>query len=141
MKAFMRRIQLAAAILVAGSFADPVINQAQFQNAIHSGSTVWLGANILLSSPLTINSVTELTIKGQGFSVNGQNHVQCIVISGKSSVTIEDLYIVNGLRSNNSTAGFGGGGVSMISSKVFLVLARCVFAGNKLSAIVLGEAV
>mmetsp|Transcript_33466 Transcript_33466/g.39314 ORF Transcript_33466/g.39314 Transcript_33466/m.39314 type:complete len:156 (-) Transcript_33466:570-1037(-) len=77
---------------------EQVSNEQEFQNAIASGVTIDISANILLNSSIKIYETSSLiTINGHGFIIDGQNQTRCFLISGyDTDVLFNDIIISNG---------------------------------------------
>ena len=73
-----------------------VTNEAQLTAALANNATIELGANILITSKVTIGVLTGVFIDGKGFEIDGNNAVQCFLIYGAAEVTLKDLIITRG---------------------------------------------
>lgn len=99
-----------AASLTAGTFAglQAAINTANASAGV--ADTITLTSNITLAGPLpAING--DLTIEGDGFSVNGANSHRVFAVTN-GNVTFKNLTIAGGRArgGDGGNGGFGGGG-------------------------------
>ena len=72
-----------------------VSDQASLGTALSSDATIYLSADIYLTSTITIDGLTDLTINGNGFKVDGRGSVRCFYIV-TSEITINNLIITHG---------------------------------------------
>ena len=70
--------------------------QAEFEAGIASDTTMEVTADIDLSSQIEIDGITGLVINGNGYKIDGQGSVRCMMIEGGSEVTINELTVTNG---------------------------------------------
>ena len=75
----------------------------------------------LTSSTLILSGVTNITIDGQGYQVNGQNARRCISIDSNSEVTILNVVVTKGYA-------YMGSGVYISSS--ILTISDCIIKEN-----------
>lgn len=90
---------------------DPILVQTQPEliAALQSGNTVELGSDIYLTDSgsrigIAINSVTGAVVNGNGFTIDGQNMVQCFFVS-QSELVFNDLTVT---RCHSSPGEYGG---------------------------------
>lgn len=76
--------------------ATIVTNEAGLTAALANGATIELAADILLTSTVTIDGLTNLVIDGKGFKIDGNNTVGCVAISNGATVALMDLTITRG---------------------------------------------
>jgi hypothetical protein len=85
-----------------------VTDQAEFTAGISSGNVIELAADITLTSELSIEHVSHLTIHGNGYTVDGQNKTRCFKVMS-SSIHVIGLTVSNGLALLDDGGGNGGG--------------------------------
>jgi hypothetical protein len=92
-----------------------------------SGATVELSSDILLTSAVSVNMISGLTINGNKFSIDGGGLYRCFEFKFCTSLTINNLRVVNGndLTSDN---GFGSG---MVLFSTTAALNSCIFTGHQ----------
>ena len=100
-----------------------VLSEAQLQAAITQGvSSIQVANDILLARTITLMGA-NVSIDGQGFSLNGQGRVRCVYLTDASVLHLTDLTITGGLASS------GGGGI-MVAGDARLILINCQVVNN-----------
>jgi hypothetical protein len=77
-----------------------VFTETQLNQAIVSGATIELGADISLVGAVNIVGITQLSIHnvidGNGFKIDGGNsNARCFTIRSNSEVSFSDLTVTN----------------------------------------------
>jgi hypothetical protein len=76
--------------------ATTVSTQAELTAALANNARIELGADILLTSEVTINGLTGVVIDGKGFKIDGNNSVRCFNIQNGAEVALTHLTITRG---------------------------------------------
>lgn len=92
------------ALALAEGLTVTVSTEAELTNAIVSGNTIELANDIYLTTSVSITSVTNITLFGNQFKIDGQNIVRCLTLN-TASVKIDGLHITNGFSQVNYGAG------------------------------------
>lgn len=109
-------------LLFTQSHMTEVSNEDEFVSAVITGNTIELTSDIKLSRTLEITNIGDLSIDGQGFSIDGvssngySSKKKCISIES-SNVTILNTHIKN----CDNNVDFKGGGISLHLSRVVLL--------------------
>ena len=137
MKKFLILIGFIFIISIAGVSASDDLNQseilqtdggtfADLQNMIDNaseGSTINLENDYVCDSSDSITINKDLTINGNGFTIDGNGKVRIMDI-GKSTVVLNNINFING----NTNAQYSGGGA--IKCKGDLTINNCSFVNN-----------
>jgi hypothetical protein len=98
------------------TFEYVVYTQNRLQSLISNYVSLTLGADIYLTSQISIDGIYSLIIDGDGYKIDGQNAVRCIYVAGYSTnINLKNLVITNG-----NAAEYGGGGLYMTACLVSL---------------------
>lgn len=105
-----------------------VSNEEELADALKSGSSIKLAANILLSKTLKIAGIGDLHIDGSGFSIDGLSQTKCMSFDS-SNATMSNMHIVNCANAND----FKGGGITlMLSSSLSLFKVNITSCVNRI---------
>lgn len=106
-----------------------VSTQAQLTAAITNGNVITFGANIVLSSTVSISISGSLTIYGNGYQLNGNSNCNCLAL-GSGTIYIYSLTITNGYGCVTSGATDNGAGVAITGGTV--IFTSCSFTNNRM---------
>jgi len=73
-----------------------VTTQAQLTAALANNARIELGADILITSTVSINALTGVVIDGKGFAIDGNNAVQCFNIKQSVELALMNLIVTRG---------------------------------------------
>ena len=75
---------------------EVVTNEADLKANLLDDATISIGADIYLTSAVTINGVTGLYIEGNNFRIDGQQKDGCFYITSGSELIFTNMTITNG---------------------------------------------
>ena len=79
-----------------------VMTEAELKADVVNDATIFIGADIYLTSAVKVDSVIGLTIEGNGFRVDGQQKGGCFYITS-SDVIFKNITVTNGISVINFT--------------------------------------
>jgi hypothetical protein len=100
-----------------------VYTQNRLQSLISSYTSLILGADIYLTSHISIYGIYSLLIDGDGYKIDGQNSVRCLYVAGVST----NIYLTN-LVITNGNSYYGGG--LLVMTDCFVSLSNSSIVAN-----------
>jgi hypothetical protein len=76
-----------------------VTTQAELTAALANNARIELGADIVITSTVSINALTGVVIDGKGSAIDGNNAAQCFNIKQSVELTLMNLIVSRGFIS------------------------------------------
>jgi hypothetical protein len=76
----------------------------QFNNAVGDNTIIEVTSDISLSTRISINTISSLLVKGNGYTLDGRNSVRCFRILDSNDIHIQNITIKNGYSSVSFSA-------------------------------------